>query len=391
MTNNEKFDLCLTLAQRIVQAEHDAHPGCEDVVALKVSGGVSNTDTNFERQGTTANDISYSLPPELSSLLTANAQQASPNAGLANGIGSFLAQLLGQNNTDVPSKTSLDTILGLSPTSFGGSTTLNQIAQRNPYSSTFEADTESSYRQRAANAMSQVQSGPGMVRGGTARPAIAQAQLSENLARERGNEVRSAQGQEFGQVSQASQLLNMIESARRGLQLQAQGAHAGQSAQRTGQGLQAANVGEMQKGTNIGLLQLASNMLGAKKQLTTDNLTGKGTENRSFVQGEGGLSCCFIFMTAMNGPLPWYINLARRDYLTPRRKAGYSWMASLLVPAMRRYAWAKRAVNAVIVRPFLKYGAYLYGASEKGRFWAPYCKGWLATWSAFGQLVKGAR
>ena len=217
MTNEQMFEACLVAAQRIVAAEKELHPYCEGVVAVKVSGGVSNTDSEFSRAGTTEQAQSYSLPTELSSLISANAAQASPNSTLGAGIGQLLASLVGQNAEAVPSKTTLDTIMGLSLTAFDGATTLRSISARDPYSSTFEADTEDSYRNRAANAMAMVQSGPGMVRGGTARPAIAQGQMSEALARERGHEVRSAQNQEAGQVFQATQLLNLIESARRGL------------------------------------------------------------------------------------------------------------------------------------------------------------------------------
>ena len=394
MTNEQLFEKCLEVARRITEAEKLLWPGADDVVALKVSGGVSNTDSSFERQGTTANEMSYSLPSELSALLNANAQQASPNASLGTSIGSLLASLVSQDQNAVPSKASLDTILGLSPTSFDGANSLRTIANRDPYSSQYETSTEAAYQQRAKNAMAQAQTGQAMVRGGTARPAIAQAELSSALARDRGNEIRSAQQQDAGQVFQASQLLNLMENARRGLQLQAQGQQAGQTASRSGQSLQAANVGEMQKGTNIGLLQLASNMLGKKTALTTDNLQGKGTENRSFVQGEAGTTCCFILATALNGALPWYVNEARRDYLTSNRKSGYKWMASWLVPAMQKHASVMRFVNATMVQPFLRYGRALYGDSHRWTDWAyaPLCEGWLATWSVLGTLVnKGGK
>ncbi len=384
-----EFEVCLEAAKRIVQAEKDLYPHSEGVVALKVSGGVSNTDSAFQRQGTTQQEASYSLPSSIMSLLSSNAQSAAPNSALSGGIGSLLHSLVSQDPNAVPSKASLDTILGLSPTSFDGAATLRTIAGRNPYSSQFEDQTAESFKNRAGTAMAQVQSGPSMVRGGTARPAIAQAEMATRLGQERGTEVRNAQQQDAGQVFQASQLLNLIENARRGLQLQAQGSLAGQAAGRTAQSIEGARTGEMQKGTNIGLLQLASNMLGSRKSTTTDDLTGKGTENRSFVQGEGGLSCCFIFLSALNGGLPWYVNKARKELLTPARKAGYRWMSSILVPLMERHSWVKKAVNVVIVKPFLRYGASRYGdtTSKLGYLFAPYCHAWLAGWSLSGKLV----
>ena len=132
-----------------------------------------------------------------------------------------------------------------------------------------------------------------------------------------------------------------------------------------GQKLAAAGGVDSARGSSSGALNNATNWLSGGSATTTDNLRGKGSQASSHMGGELGTNCCFIFLQALNGVLPWYIDLARRDYYTPTRRKGYTWMSSWLVPRMAVSAWTTLAVNVVIIRPFLKYGSWLYGAGSK--------------------------
>jgi hypothetical protein len=151
-------------------------------------------------------------------------------------------------------------------------------------------------------------------------------------------------------------------------------------------GLEAGKALDVNKAYNMNLLQLASELQGTKNNVVTDDMKGWGSQSGN----QFGLTCCFIFLEALNGQLPWYIEIARYEHYTPVRKRGYKWMASFLVPAMQKSAIAKWAVNAVIVKPFLRYGAWLYKdktAKRSSALLAPYCKTWLAVWGLLGKVV----
>jgi len=80
----------------------------------------------------------------------------------------------------------------------------------------------------------------------------------------------------------------------------------------------------------------------------------------SSITGSVG-NCCFIFLECHNGTLPWYVRLCRDHYYEqePRVAEGYKRMAKWLVPLMRKNSCIKHVVNALMVKPITRYGAYL--------------------------------
>lgn len=72
-------------------------------------------------------------------------------------------------------------------------------------------------------------------------------------------------------------------------------------------------------------------------------------------------NCCFIMLEGHNGVLPWYVRACRDHFyaLEPEVATGYKSMAKWLVPLMRKSACIKHLVNAVMVKPLTRYGAYL--------------------------------
>lgn len=393
---NYTFLNCLAAARQIVDAERRLYPGCEDAVGFNVGGSSGSSKQKFQRGGTSQNDINYQLPAFLQSLITNNANTATSDPGLGQTQTNLLTSLMGKTQNSLPYTDVLRNNASISPTSFTGASTLGSIAARDPYSSQFEQSTQAAYEQRASDAMAQVQSGPDAVRGGNSRSGIAQGVMAEQLAQGRGQEVRNAQVQDAGIVGAASQMFNQLENARRGIQLGSQNQFGGQVLQQDQNALGAAKVADSRKMANLGSLQMASDLLGTKKGVTTDNLTGYGAQTNEAqnwgVNVLGG--CCFIFLEALNGDLPWYIELARRDFYTGHRRHGYKWMANWLVPAMRRFRLVRTAVNTTVVLPFLRYGRWLYsdpGSKWYDTLWGPYCNLWLAAWTFLGAMTSNKR
>lgn len=371
-------------ADKIVRESHRRWPNSSGVVCFTSGGG--STDTSFSRTGTSQQDMSNILPALLSSLLGTNSTDSQPDAAMAASQKAFLSSLLSRNQDSTPGRAVLDSNMAIDPTTFGGSPTLQSIAGRNPYSTQFESDTESAFQQRSADAMAQVQSGHEAVRGGQSRSGIAQGVMATRLGQDRGQEIRSAQTQDAGIVGGAINSLNAIEGGRRGIQLGSQGALGGQSIGRTGAGLDASRLVDSARTQHSAALDLASRYLGQRSNLVTDNLAGKGNQGTS----SWGLNilggCCFIFLEALNGELPPYVEQARTDFQTPTRRRGYKWMSYWLVPAMQRSKLARLLVNAVIVKPCLVWGAYHYGLPgiPARRLLKPYVFTLFHTWHLLG-------
>ena len=107
----------------------------------------------------------------------------------------------------------------------------------------------------------------------------------------------------------------------------------------------------------------------------------------------GGISsavgnvCCFIFLEACNGELPWTVRKYRDLYYTtePTIAAGYMRMAKWLVPCMARWSFAKSLVNELMVKPMVQYGLYLEGISTNGIQYKGINNFWLKVWKLMGK------
>lgn len=103
-----------------------------------------------------------------------------------------------------------------------------------------------------------------------------------------------------------------------------------------------------------------------------------------------GKICCFIFLEATNGQLPWYVRAAR-DYFYQREPViavGYKRMAKWLVPLMKEYRVVKFLVNWLMVKPIIKYGAYLYYCNRDGFIFRPFKSFWFFVWKQLGKGDK---
>ncbi len=120
-----------------------------------------------------------------------------------------------------------------------------------------------------------------------------------------------------------------------------------------------------------------------------------GSGNSSSVnnsnQSSWGVSpCCFIFLEATNGKMPWWIRECRDEYYKaePQVARGYTRMAKWLVPAMRHIPLVKFAVNRWMVQPITLYGGYVKKVEgyEDCEMFECYKKFWFNIWRKVGSM-----
>ena len=113
--------------------------------------------------------------------------------------------------------------------------------------------------------------------------------------------------------------------------------------------------------------------------------TGSGSSGTA----QGSL-CCFIFLEALNGHLPWWVRICRDEYYQkePTVAIGYKRMAKCLVPAMKYIPGIKWIVNKLMVRPIIAYGGYIKQVKgyEEGWKYHTYKLVWFKIWKFIGEL-----
>lgn len=370
-------------AALILAAEKALWPNCEGVMC----GGAGSSDSRFSRVGTGTHVKEYAVPTSVSNMINERVDSANIDPNLVSQQNSLFSRLMSETPQAQPGFNQLTSAANLSVENFPGRTSLQNIANRDPYSGAYEAATLDAYKQRAGDAMAMAATGPEAVRGGDARTGIAQGTLASRLAQDRGNEVRNAQLQDTNAVLQASTGLAGAEAQRADTVTRSSLGLSDLVSGTANRGLEAGKAIDANSMMQLGLLQLASELQGQAFSKQSDNFSGRGNQSG----WQAGLTCCFIFLQALNGKLPWYIEIARFDHYTPVRRRGYKWMSSWLVPQMQRRAWVQWLVNTVVIKPFLRYGAWLYkdpSAKRASALLAPYCKTWLAVWGAIGKVVK---
>lgn len=389
---NELFRQCLEAAGRIVAAEKELYPGCEDAVNFDFDVSQSETDQSFQRTGTSQAGRAYTLPSGLGTSLASLYSDPAVTSALSAADTSFLSGILGRDATSIPGSSVLDGLIGLDSTGHTGKSTLDSIISQNPYSNEYETATQDLYERSFDKARSVAQSGPNNVRGGTARQGFELGEVDTAMSQNRFKDIKQQQQKDAGVVSEATQLANAIEASRRGTTLGAVNQRNVGEVARNQQGLDASGRVAGNRQVNLGNLALASEVLGNPQQTTTDNLTGKGSQIQTNMGVGGGLSCCFIFLEVLNGKLPWYVREGREEFCTPDRRNGYNWLAKRLVPWMKKYPLVKGLVNLTMVKPFLHFGAWYYGDHEGPRPWGwlktPIIFGWFLVWDFCGVVFN---
>ena len=118
-----------------------------------------------------------------------------------------------------------------------------------------------------------------------------------------------------------------------------------------------------------------------------NNTSAHATSLMQDISGGVGIAnsmCCFIFMEAYAGRIPWYVRASRDLHYTPQIRAGYVAMAKWLVPLMARFTFVRELVNELMIRPLTEDAAWVY--SLKGaRPRMGYKTFWLNLWKFIGR------
>jgi hypothetical protein len=390
MNNELIFKLCLDAASKIVAAEKELYPGCEDAVNISVGGGTGGETTDWDRDLHTTNWNKNDLPGNLSSLVNQAFTQVPITSAVNNAELSMLEEFLGRVAGNIPNFQNLKSVadMALSPGGFQGESSLQRVYNRDPYGGTYENETNDLYERSFDKARAAAKSGPTNVRGGVARNSFELAELDTNMSQNRFREVDNAQKQQAGLTNQSVQLANMIEAGRRGQAIQGAGLMNQNIMGRDQQRLEASAAVSRNRNANAMNLGLASKLLGTHVNEQRDDSHGHGHSSSWNFGGEVG--CCFIFLEALNGTLPWFVRESRDFYCTPTRRDGYNRMARVLVPLMRSSRLVRGAVNFLMIKPCLKFGAWDYQAKEDknyskvGWVFRPVVEAWFKIWDFVG-------
>jgi hypothetical protein len=105
----------------------------------------------------------------------------------------------------------------------------------------------------------------------------------------------------------------------------------------------------------------------------------------------GGL-CCFIFLEAYNGNMPWFVRECREEFAPENsyRRDGYISMASWLVPAMQKSRIIRHIVNLLMIKPLSYWGGYYKRVQgyKRGFLFKPFVKFWFWIWERIGETIS---
>jgi len=384
---NEMLQACLDAAAEIVAREKALYPNSEGVVAFnaEISGGT--TDTSFSRTGDSTQAKSYSLPGDLAAQIEQNYKTAGVPTSLTDSELSFIQGILTLVQSALPGQSVLQNNQAISPTTFNGSGTLGSIIAQNPYSAEWEAGTQALYDRTLDVARARTLSGPENVRGGQARAGFELADTNTQAGINRFQQIEGQQRQQAGVVDEAVKTANVIEQARRGTAMQAQGQEIATGNQWRGQGFDASGRLVPHRANALGQTAMATEFLSTPTVKTTDNLRGKGNQS-TFNWGTGaGISCCWIFLAAHGGGLPWWVRYCRNHLGTNETRRGYRRMARWLVPLMERWALVRVLVHAFMTYPITCYGGFLVHEPgyETGFVFRPVKRFWFYVWNKLGK------
>lgn len=127
--------------------------------------------------------------------------------------------------------------------------------------------------------------------------------------------------------------------------------------------------------SGIGQLQSDSMNVNAKRRDTLD---------RVIAMNESNPDCCWIFLAAHGGELPWYVRHCRNVLGTSETRRGYTRMSRWLVPILKRSRVARWIVRLVMTEPITMYGGYLCGVNHDGWVFRLVKRFWFGVWNKLG-------
>lgn len=388
LKNLALWSFCMAEARRRVEASKREWPVDAVMLDVSVGGGSSESSTAFSRTGTESKTNTASIPLSISNLIT----QANEYLSLGNTDPhtSFLTSLLQRDQSQVPQSGALQGFINRSPSEYSWYSNLVNLTQKNPYSTDYETDTQGAYTNRLNNTLATLDSNT--VRSGTNHQALVKGQAIADANRMRSEDLAKQRSVDAGIVTNAGQVLSALQQfiGQQALTAQGQLQQGGQA--NTQQGLEAGNQRTQRGGASMLGLGQSARMQGTQTEAMRSDLSGQGTQNQSNLNwgANSGVSCCFIFLEALNGELPPYVRRGRDEFVRPRTRSGYTRMSTWLVPAMRRFSAVRHAVNVLMIKPIMFFGAWHYKVpNETGRRFGWLCRpvfaGWRAVWHLLGK------
>ncbi len=219
----------------------------------------------------------------------------------------------------------------------------------------YEANTQDLYENRLLRGLAMAKTGSDAVNAPIARgSAQATTGVMEQFARERGSEVRQQQTIDRGMGNNAAKDYN-----------------DGQNSQQS---------------VSTNALAALASLLYPRTGSNTEDFHGQGVQSSTAYTV--GSPCCFIFLEAYHGTLPWWVR-ACRDQHAPEsasRRRGYIRVSKWLVPAMRVSKLARTLVWWLLVKPLTLAGGWKKNVPgyENYFYLAPVAYAWFAVWSLLG-------
>ncbi len=338
---------------------------------MSAGGSQSSGDTRFERKGTALTSNFRELTPEHNSLFRRALSASAPGQANAS-VDQMLASRINSQVGSRPYAPEICSVIrsNLPNQPAPGEAMLKNTISQDPYSDTYAQNTFDRYAQDVQNSMSAARSGPQMTRGGTAAQGFAQAQVANDMGLNREQVVQDQRNRAITQGQQAAALLS---GNRHTMNADAiAGAQQGQSGFYSYLQNMLGNAGlASERSKMFNDLVPAFATLGSKNIGTEQNdLFGRGSQTSSSFGASMNL-CCFIFMEAYNGQMPWYVRACRDEFApeSSARRVGYIRMSRWLVPAMRVNGFTRKLVNHLLIQPLSRWGACYKGASVGWPSW----------------------
>jgi len=100
-------------------------------------------------------------------------------------------------------------------------------------------------------------------------------------------------------------------------------------------------------------------------------------------------SCCFIFMEAYNGRIPWWVRASRDLHYTEDIRRGYVIMSRLFVPLMRKSKLARAFINHILIEPLTAHAGWLYSVKgySHGKQYDWLNNVWIRAWTLLGRYA----
>lgn len=310
------------------------------------SSGSSQQDTTMARTGDTSTTQSVQLPE-----------------GINNRLNRMVTRV--ESSNDFPIFRFKDLMNKNEP----GTPALENTAKLDSTTSTYEADTNAAFDNRLQRALAVSRTGEANVLAPVAQgQSFREADATQQQLNSRQQEIEQQKMMDFRKlIESAGHFVNMVNLGA---------------------------TGQSRHGVNdAGILTAAAQQQGKPQSDSHEALTGKGFQETSAQsrQMNAGVTCCFIFLEAYNGTLPWWVRKARDEH-APKdtaRRNGYVKMSKWLVPLMQRSRVVRFLANTLMVQPMTKCGGWKNNVKgyEHGWIYQPFVILWFKIWKQYGGKI----